>query len=38
LLRESALLTIDALSRDLEELLRRHERRKRATCGKQYEH
>lgn len=32
LLRESAFLTIDAFSRELEAVLRRHEYRKRATC------
>jgi hypothetical protein len=32
LLRESAFLTIDALSRDLEDVVRRHERLNRAAC------
>lgn len=33
LLRESAFLTIDAFSRELEQVLRQHERRKGATCA-----
>lgn len=32
LLRESAFLTIDALSRELEDVVRRYQRPKRATC------
>ena len=32
LLRESAFLTIDALSRDLEDVIRRHERPKRPSA------